>query len=326
MDVDSKVNVLVTGIGAIIGYGIIKSLRVSGLNVNIVGMDIYRDAVGQYWCDSFVQAILASDKNYISFLKNVMDNNDIDIVFFGTEQEIYRCAEAKEELGRCYDKLVINNLELLDLAKDKWKTREALIAYGMSEYAIPSEIKGSYAELAAVFGKTFLLKPRHSYAAKGIHQVDNQDDFDFYKRKMESDFMAQRLIGDAEHEYTVGAFCTGDGCCRTMIQLKRKLSQEGATAKAELIIDDAITDAVNHLCKLFRPIGPANFQFRKEGDRCFLLEINPRISSSTSIRTALGYNEAKMCVDYFLSNKFEIPIIKHGHAVRFIDEVVIINE
>ena len=45
MDVDSKVNVLVTGIGAIIGYGIIKSLRVSGLNVNIVGMDIYRDAV-----------------------------------------------------------------------------------------------------------------------------------------------------------------------------------------------------------------------------------------------------------------------------------------
>ena len=37
------IRVLVTGVGAIIGYGIIKSLRQSDYSVYIVGMDIYDD-------------------------------------------------------------------------------------------------------------------------------------------------------------------------------------------------------------------------------------------------------------------------------------------
>lgn len=45
--------ILVTGVGAIIGYGIIRSLHVSQYPVKIVGMDIYSDAIGQKWCDVF---------------------------------------------------------------------------------------------------------------------------------------------------------------------------------------------------------------------------------------------------------------------------------
>ena len=60
-------NILVTGVGAIIGYGVIASLRKSKYDCNIIGMDIFYDAVGQVWCDKFVQAILAADKEYIPF-------------------------------------------------------------------------------------------------------------------------------------------------------------------------------------------------------------------------------------------------------------------
>lgn len=42
-----KYNILVTGIGAIIGYGIIKSLRNSKYDCNIIGIDIFNDAIGQ---------------------------------------------------------------------------------------------------------------------------------------------------------------------------------------------------------------------------------------------------------------------------------------
>ena len=61
---DKPIHALVTGVGAIIGYGIIKSLRQSGLPIYIVGMDIYEDAVGQHWCDKFIQAKYAIDPNY----------------------------------------------------------------------------------------------------------------------------------------------------------------------------------------------------------------------------------------------------------------------
>lgn len=326
MDVYSEkrqINVLVTGVGAIIGYGVIKSLRNSAINVYIIGMDIYPDAVGQNWCDKFVRAIYAVDPNYISYLKKIIDANDIDLVFFGTEQEIYRCIEAHEELGSYYKKLVINELELLKLSHDKWKTHKALIENGLEEYAIPSIIEGNYKDISSMWSDEILLKPRVSYASKGIHRITNEKDFEFYKEKMGNNFMAQCIIGDDEHEYTVGVFGLGDGNYSEMIQLKRKLSQEGATAKAEYVNIEELRYAVKKLCNVFRPIGPTNFQFRFDNGRFYLLEINPRISSSTSIRMAFGYNEAEMCVNYFLYGKVIYPVIKKGYAARYIDEVIV---
>ena len=51
------INVLVTGVGAIIGYGIINSLKMQNeYPIRIVGMDIYDDAYGQFLCDKFYVA------------------------------------------------------------------------------------------------------------------------------------------------------------------------------------------------------------------------------------------------------------------------------
>ena len=64
----SQYTILVTGVGAIIGYGIIKSLRKSGYNLVIIGMDIFADAVGRHWCDYFEQAVRTDTAEYLTFL------------------------------------------------------------------------------------------------------------------------------------------------------------------------------------------------------------------------------------------------------------------
>jgi carbamoyl-phosphate synthase large subunit len=52
-----------------------------------------------------------------------------------------------------------------------------------------------------------------------------------------------------------------------------------------------------------------------------LLEINPRISSATSIRAAFGYNESIMSVDYFLRGKVPMqPVVRKGVAIRYAEE------
>ena len=135
-------------------------------------------------------------------------------------------------------------------------------------------------------------------------------------------FMAQKLMGDAEHEYTVSVFGKGDGTYFGKIALRRVLSQEGATAKAEVVEYEKLFEEVNQLCRAFKPLGPTNLQFRYEDGIYYLLEINPRISSSTSIRMAFGFNEAKMCIEYYLKNHMFIPEVQKGKATRFIDEVV----
>jgi len=316
------VRVLVTGVGAIIGYGIIKSLRKADFPTYIVGMDIYHDAVGQNWCDEFVQAKYAVDPQYIVFLRDVIQKYSIDIVFFGTEQEIYRVNDAREELKDIPCKIIINRDNILQLSKDKWLTREYLVSNGMEDMAIPSVITGSYREIALRFGDRFLLKPRSSYASKGIVTVQNREEFDFYKARMGDNFMAQEIMGDSDSEFTVGVFGLGDGRHSGLISMRRKLSQEGSTAKAEVVQSDDIRKCIDRLCASLKPIGPTNFQFRMHNGVYKLLEVNPRISSSTSIRTAFGYNEAVLCVEFFLRNRIVIPTVRSGYAIRYIDEVV----
>lgn len=317
-----KLNILVTGVGAIIGYGIIKSLRKTSFQINIVGMDIYPDAVGQKWCDTFVQAKYAADPKYLSFIRKIMDRYSIDLVFFGTEQEVYKVSASRNELGVYFSKMVVNKKELLELSKDKWTTYLFLLQHHLGQYAIPSTIEGDYRSISSKYGKEFLLKPRSSYASKGIVKVSDSESFDFYKRRMGTNFMAQPLVGDSEHEYTVGVFGLGDGTSYGNIMLKRKLSQEGATAKAHVIHDENLEYVVNLLVNKFRPIGPTNLQFRYHDGEFLLLEVNPRISSSTSIRAALGYNEAELCVNYFLNGYLNAVNVKDGMAWRFIDEVI----
>ena len=286
-------------------------------------MDIYADAVGQAWCDSFVQAIPAADPNYVPFVLKVMEEHQIDLIMFGTEQEINRLSSAEEEMGAQYKKLVLNRKEIIALSDDKWATYQMLCQNDLP--TIPSMIEGSYDAITQALGTPFLLKPRKSYAGKGMVVIHDESEFQYRRSRLpQEQFMVQKLIGDDEHEYTAATFGFGDGTCLDKpIVFSRKLSQEGATAKARSIEVPEIEEQIKMLTGILKPVGPTNYQFRKEGEQYLLLEVNPRISSSTSIRTAFGYNEAEMCITWYLhGNRPEQPEIHTGEARRYIADWV----
>lgn len=313
--------VLVTGVGAIIGYGIIRSLRRLPQPPRIIGMDIYPDAVGRHWCDAFVQALPAAADDYLPFIAQTVAATGIDLIIPGIEQDVVRLSRGRDMLAACGARLALNHAELIELAGDKWSTHQALVAAG--EPVIPTRIDGPFAELGAELGTPFLLKPRRSYASKGICRVSDEEEFLFRRKRMGEEFMAQRIIGSDEEEYTVGVFGFGDGTCSQAITFRRTLSGEGATAKAWVVLDEQLAAAVDRLTALFRPLGPTNFQFRKDHDAFLLLEVNPRISSSTSLRMAFGFNEASMCIDYYLHDKRPEPVeIRRGHALRYIEDLI----
>lgn len=314
-------NILVTGVGAIIGYGIIRSLRKSPFPVKIIGIDIYSDAVGQNWCDHFIQGVLASDPKYPHFLLEVIEKYSIDLIIPGIEQDIDTIAQNMNILQNAKAKFVINNPSLLSIAKDKWLTHTTLLNEGFQ--MIPSFIDGEFSEISRMTGIPMLVKPRRSYASKGIFKINDSHDFYYWKEKLNDNFMVQEIVGDNESEYTVGIFGLGDGSSCQKIMFQRKLSGEGATSKARVFFDAELDSLVDKIVRFFKPMGPTNLQFRYHHGKYLLLEINPRISSSTSLRTAFGYNEAEMCIEFFLNNK--IPAfrkIRSGLAVRYIEDLI----
>jgi carbamoyl-phosphate synthase large subunit len=215
---------------------------------------------------------------------------------------------------------LLNTPGLIALCKDKWSAYLRLKEAGVA-CAIETSLEGDFAALESRFGLPFLLKPRQGFGSKGIVQVPSEAVFLEHREAMGPVLMAQPIVGNDEEEFTISAFCDGLGASFACMALRRKLSRDGFTDKAEVADPGEFTPAIDELCRLFHPLGPTNFQFRRCPDGPKLLEINPRISSATSIRTAFGYNESRMALDFFLDHRAPVqPPIRRGRAVRYIDE------
>lgn len=316
-------NILVSGASGIIGYGILRSLQLSGNKYKLIGTTIYNDSAAEGFCDIFEQAVATNDPNYIDWLVKIIKKHNIELIIPGIEADMYKWVEHTTEIESTGAKIVLNSKELIHLCHDKWVFYLKLQA-AQSPFAIETTLESDFTILKNKFGLPFLLKPRCGHGSKGIVRVDSEIIFIKNKEFIGTDLMVQPTIGNDNEEYTTSAFCDGKGGFAAYMTLKRRLSKDGFTEKAEVVELEKIEEALQALCELFKPIGPTNFQFRKDAAGLKLLEINPRISSSTSIRAKFGYNESQMAVDYFLEGKeIEQPIIKKGKAIRYIEDLII---
>jgi len=317
-----KRTVLVSGASGIVGYGILRGLRKARPGLCLVGTSIYEDSVAQGFCDVFEVAIRTSEPGYLDWLSRTVKARRVDLAIPGIEDDVFRWSESAEEIARTGAKAVLNSTGLIQACKDKWTFYQELVRMAPA-YAIDTSLIADFATLAEKYGVPFLLKPRRGFASKGIVRVHDSGVFASHKDKIGTILMAQPIIGDERHEYTCAAFGDGSGGFSARMALRRELSKDGFTEKAEVVAGEEFDDALSALCRCFKPMGPTNFQFRSAADGLKLLEINPRISSSTSIRTAFGYNEAEMSVRYFLDGELPSqPEIGRGKAVRYVDDFI----
>jgi carbamoyl-phosphate synthase large subunit len=315
-------NILVSGTSGIVGYGILSSLRASGKKLKLIGTTIYEDSVAQGFCDVFELAPPTTDKDYISWLLRIIKKHQIHLLIPGIEADMYKWNEYRSVIEENGAIIVMNTVSLIDLCRDKWVFYKAL-EEKKSPYAIESSLTVDYDFLADCFKLPFLLKPRQGFGSKGIVRVNDHSTFLKHKEFIGTVLMAQPIVGNDDEEFTTSAFCDGSGGFYCYMTMRRKLSKDGFTDKAEVVDINGIEDAVKTFCGYFSPVGPTNFQFRLHEGTLKLLEINPRISSSTSIRSKFGYNESAMAVEYYLENKIpQQPEIRQGRAIRYVEDFI----
>jgi len=296
----ATVRVLVTGVGAIIGQGVVKSLRQLP-GVRIIGLDRDPQAYGRHACDAFhfKPAMAETDPAYDRFLLQLLEREAIDLVLPCIEQDVFYFDPRRELFTTAGVAVVLNDSRLINLARDKWSLHLALLEAGLP--TIPTSLSTDWAQVLAQLGPAPLLcKPRRGSGGRGQALVEDEEDLRYQARKQGENFMLQRVIGSDDEEYTVGLFGYGDGRSSRPAILQRTLGPGGATWRARSINSDTLIEsACEALTAYFQPVGPTNYQFRKADGRAWLLEINPRLSASVSLRAALGFNEAAMSIDYF---------------------------
>lgn len=325
MNSTPPISIAVTGVGAIIGQGIVRSLRASGRDLSIIGVDRNERSPGTYAVDVFEQkpTVPEDSQAYLDYWEEVILKHGIRLVLPGLEIDMQFLNQHRAWFEARGVVLGLNTALLIEQTGDKWIFGEILktIAYPL----IPSVQPQSWAEALEKLGPPpLLLKPLRGNGSRGIVKLEDERDFQYWRDKAADTWMLQRIVGSADEEYTVGVFGLGDGDVLAPIIFRRRLSAAGNTLEAELVKDHRVLhDAVIKLCRHFKPVGPTNLQFRVEWDTPYLLEINPRFSSSNSLRTAFGFNEAEMSIDFYLYGKTpQAPILREGIAWRYTEDFV----
>ena len=320
---ERQLTAVVTGVGALIGQGIIRSLRLAAPHARIIGVDRSDDSPGPDWCDEFHKKppVTESDPAYTAFWRGLLTTTNADIVFPGIDVDCWFLADRGAMLPRSA-RLVINSEPLNRLCRDKWAFYEAIQT--LPGNAIPTLLASTSPPVAPEWQPPFVVKHRFGSGSRGMSIARSHEELAAtLGRIRREDFIVQPYIGTDDAEFTAAAFGLGDGSSGQPIVFRRRLSPAGNTAAAVVVTEPEIEAAIVELSRTFRPVGPTNYQFRKDGAAFRLLEINPRLSSSSSLRTLFGFNEVAMCLEFFIRGRPPAHgTIRRGRAWRYLADHV----
>jgi carbamoyl-phosphate synthase large subunit len=290
----------------------------------VIGLDRSPHTVGTHLCDTFIcKPPLEEDTlEYLEFWRELLVSQRIDLVLPGIESDVLFLDRHRDDLGQLCA-LAINTSRVLTVCCNKLTTYDQLSPINVAR--IPTLPAAATTDLASLGLGPYVLKPCMGNGSRGIHIVASQDDYlHALSGCGDANYIVQPYLGDPDHEYTASAFGLGNGHSLSPIIFRRFLSTTGYTNYVEVQPCPEIAATIEVLSRHLQPVGPTNYQFRLHEGRYYLLEINPRFSSSTSLKAAFGYNEATMCIQYFLQRETPpTPGILNGRAWRKISDLII---
>lgn len=318
----NKISALVTGVGGSgIGSQILKALKMSSLDLNIIGTDTTDKSTGVKEADHFYRVPLANDAEYFPAIFEICTTQNVKIIFPGSEPELMIFSKHRHIFNEAGIIMPINTEEVIDICLDKFKTNVFLSESGFS---FPRTCRiTNIEEIPSINYYPVVIKPNTGGSgSNGVMIAQNKEElavFTSFLLNISPDLVVQEYVGDAESEYTVGVITSLEGEFINSIAVQRvidnglgnKLKVKNNTGKTELgknlVVSSGIsqgtigkfsdvTKQCEEVAKKIKSKGPLNIQCRLVEGKVFVFEINPRYSGTTSLRAMVGFNEPELMI------------------------------
>lgn len=309
--------ILMTGMGGIVGQGILKCLTNSPYRM--IGVDASELAAGLYVMERGYVVPRVNDPSYIDHLLGLCLREGVRYVFPGLDMELPVLAQAAPRLREQGVLPIVSSPEVIELADDKLATARFLQAHG---FEAPKTVDLGE-ESPRKLGFPVVLKPRRGGSrSQGVFIIPSESELDYRLATINvRNYVAQEYLdGD---EFSAGTV-TFDGRCRGTMVMRRTL-RDGDTHKAFVFRNPEVEAYLTRVANALKPFGPCNFQFRMRRGLPAIFEINPRCSGGSCVRALAGFNEPLMIIDYLetgVEPAFEIRPIS---VFRYWKELVVEN-
>ena len=313
-------NVLVTGAGALLGQGVIKSLKLAKAGYHIIAADPDPRAVGLFWADTAYVIPLASSPDYLDSLSKILDRERPDAVVLGTDVELMAWSLSKDEMESRFDThVIVSPPEVIQIANDKWRTYQFFRSHGFPHprSTMPEDIDSLLRECDF----PLVVKPRIGARSVGVRLVYNREELRVALATTVEPVI-QECVATASDEFTSGILVTEEGV-HAVVTMRRDL-RDGNTYRAYVEPGSPFNAYLSEVATALKGWGPLNFQFRVDKGVPKIFEINARFSGTTPMRAYAGFNE----VDHFLrfvcrGEPIPAPSLRNIVVLRFWDEIVV---
>ena len=317
-----KVTLLVTGTGGPLGQSILKAIRQSTISCRVLGVDRNKFSVGTQWADEgFVLPDCSDREGYLAGLGEICAAECPQLIIPGSDSELRLLSQNAPALMSEFGvKVVASPPEVLAIALSKWETVRFLEQSGLNfPRTARMEDEDEVEALINQVGFPLIAKPVNGAGSQHLFKVGSRREIVFIK-SMKREMILQEYLQPDDEEYTVAVYTLKNGETAGAISMKRELAA-GITYRAWVSQNPIVNEHAIAVVKALRPFGPCNVQLRLTARGPVTFEINPRFSSTTSIRAHFGYNEVEMAIrDLVFNEPVSAPSVRRGAALRFWEE------
>jgi carbamoyl-phosphate synthase large subunit len=284
----------VTGISGDVGRGAYEGLRRNPRDAEpiwLLGLDAGGRPDGLPLMDGFVQLPTVADPGYLEALLAALQSHQIEVLLPGIDSEIRLLSRARDRLAEIRAKVVLAPSELVEAADDKLLTAGFLASRGIGA----PETRDT--ESPIDFDFPIVAKPRRGHGSQGVVTLDNKEALCHFLSAHPRDYCLQRFIQGPE--FTIGFLYSSEGVMNDAIAMERTL-ENGRTICAKVVDGPEMMKFVEEFGQKISGVGAINAQLRWDGQRGpMVFELNARLSGSTEMRVAVGFNDPLRLAQHF---------------------------
>ena len=294
----SPVRVAITGVSGDVGLGALKGIKQGLRNVWVLGIDAGADCAGFRFADAAMRLPLVADPTYVDALIDALKQHRIQLLIPGVDPEVVILARERERIEACSGcRVLVADRTFVECCSDKLRTAQWLESLNLPAPCTWDPDALSDAKIRRL-PRPLVAKPRKGSASKGVRTLHSQEDLDDFVAERPDGYCLQAFIEGLE--YTCGLLFDKDGVLRDWICMERTLFG-GRTVRATTAVVDSIEELIAGFAARVSVTGPINLQLRIGSDGVpYVFEINPRLSGSTAMRVAVGFNDPARIVNHWI--------------------------
>ncbi|MDA8937075.1 ATP-grasp domain-containing protein [Candidatus Pelagibacter sp.] len=282
-------NILLTGAGGIYVKYLIKKLNRKDLFNKVTIVDCDFKLLKKIKADYKYKVPPGSSTAFLPKILKIIDKRKIGVVVSVVDEELIKFLNIKKKLF-----LLQPNINFSKLCLNKYNLGRKLFKNKINKFQTFSLI-----EYKNNFNYPIVIKPIVGRGSRNVSVVKNFKQFQRITKKIRNKekYIVQKIISGSE--YTVSVLVNEKSSDYQIIP-KKIIKKKRFTRKAVTEENILIKKSCVNLIKKFKPGGPFNVQCISSKKEVEIFEINPRLSTSSTLTDAAGVNE----INILVKNKF----------------------